>query len=593
MDEQSLQSDQNIEYHLVTMFEKLENLRNGTVKATKISKLPVKVEIRTLEFWRAVISECLSSFIYVFVVCGAAAGSGVGAPISSVLLATALSAGFAMTSLTQCFGHISGAHINPAVSIAMGVIKRISILRAVLFIIAQCGGGIAGAAFLYGVTVPGYQGNLSAAIGHSAAIAPWERFGIEFMLTFIVVFSYFISMDTYRKWTGTSSLTIGSTYSACSFVSMPYLNPARSLGPSFVLNKWNNHWVYWLGPMCGGIVSGLIYEYIFNPRRQRKIKDVQDEESSSIRSDDIDTFDDIDKPAPPKFHGSNYNNFRAPIGATASNYCGSLYSAPATKIERGESIYGGTKSLYCNSPPLTRANLNRSQSVYAKSNSGIHKDLLPRAGPLVPAQSMYPLRINQHNHVNNQNVQNQLQQRTEGVYGVRGITPGTANRPETHGTTERQKENYSTAERQRCDNYSTAERQRRENHIVENPYGTRGTPSASETTENKPSRGNRPESMYGVLGSQTRRGQSSIQSDDSCYSSYTANSSTRNNYGGNNNGNFHNAQKPNSLGYSGRTCVGGGGATSSDSRANQSTQILVNGSNPSSYHHQHSPNPQY
>ncbi|XP_072401935.1 neurogenic protein big brain [Diabrotica undecimpunctata] len=585
MDAQSFQTDQNIEYHLVTMFEKLENLRNDTVKTSEKSKIPLQVEIRTLEFWRAVISECLSSFIYVFIVCGAAAGSGVGAPISSVLLATALAAGFAMTSLTQCFGHISGAHINPAVSLAMGVIKRISFLRTLLFIVAQCGGGIAGAAFLYGVTIPGYQGNLSAAVVHSAGIAPWERFGIEFMLTFIVVFSYFISMDSYRKWTGTSSLTIGATYSACSFVSMPYLNPARSLGPSFVLNKWHNHWVYWLGPMCGGIAAGLIYEYIFNPRRQRKPKEAADEESSSIRSDDIDTFDDIEKPTPPKFHGSNFNNFRGGA-ASSSNYCGSLYSAPAAKLERGESIYGGTKSLYCNSPPLTRANLNRSQSVYAKSNTGIHKDLLPRPGPLVPTQSMYPLRINQQSHVTNQNVQNQLQQRTEGIYGVRGVTPGTANRPETHGATERQRDNYSTTERQLCDNYSTAERPRRENH-AENSYSTRPAPSNSELTENKPVRGNRPESMYGVLGSQTRRIQSSVQSDDSSYSSYTATSSTRNAYNANNAGNYHNIIKPNTAGYTGRPCG------SNENRQNQPGQPMVNGTNSNSYHHQHSPNPQY
>lgn len=74
--------------------------------------------------------------------------------------------------------------------------------------------------FFFRVTVPGYQGNLSVIVGHTANIAPWERFGIEFMLSFIVVFSYFVSMDTYRKWTGTSSLTIGATYSACSFVSV-------------------------------------------------------------------------------------------------------------------------------------------------------------------------------------------------------------------------------------------------------------------------------------------------------------------------------------------------------------------------------------
>lgn len=53
--------------------------------------------------------------------------------------------------------------------------------------------------------------------------APWEKFGIEFILTFVVVLSYFVSMDGERRWMGMSAITIGSTYSACSFVS-PVLN---------------------------------------------------------------------------------------------------------------------------------------------------------------------------------------------------------------------------------------------------------------------------------------------------------------------------------------------------------------------------------
>lgn len=59
-------------------------------------------------FFRSIIAECLASFLYVFIVCGAAAGAGVGASVSSVLLATALSSGFVVTTLTQCFSHISG-----------------------------------------------------------------------------------------------------------------------------------------------------------------------------------------------------------------------------------------------------------------------------------------------------------------------------------------------------------------------------------------------------------------------------------------------------------------------------------------------------
>lgn len=236
---------------------------------------------------------------------------------------------------------------------------------------------------------------------------------------------------------------------------MPYLNPVRSLGPSFVLSRWDNHWVFWLGPAIGGVIAGLLYRYILGPRKPKTSNESTNDDSSSIRSDE-DAYDDLDKPAPaPKFHGSTYNTYRpAPTnssGNSGNGYCpsltsGSLYSAPPAKLERVESLYGGTKSLYCKSPPLTRANLNRSQSVYTKSNTAINREIIPKPGPLVPAQSLYPMRLNQQqpsnhvqssSHVQNQNVQNQIQQRSESIYGTRGVTPGNSSRdrPEsTYGT---------------------------------------------------------------------------------------------------------------------------------------------------------------
>ncbi|XP_059616990.1 neurogenic protein big brain [Phlebotomus argentipes] len=502
MAEESLQlpPEHNLDYHIVSLFERLEILRKEQnqgaviVVGGRVSRPSMQAEIRTLEFWRSIISECIASFFYVFIVCGAAAGAGVGASVSSVLLATALASGFAVATLTQCFSHISGAHINPAVTLALSVVRMVSPLRAVMYITAQCGGGIAGAALLYGVTVPGYQGNLQAAISHSSALAAWERFGVEFILTFVVVLAYFVSTESYRRYLGASSLTIGAAYSACSFVSMPYLNPARSLGPSFVLNKWDNHWVYWMGPMVGGMVCGLLYEYIFSPKRyQKRSKDSGDNDSSSLQSEDeMDYHVDIEKPTLPlpKFHGSAYNTYRSAGGVTTSGpYPQNLYStAPQTKMEP---IYGGTRSLYCKSPPLTRANLNRSQSVYTKSNTAINRDMgaLPRPGPLVPAQSLYPLRVTQtqSSHLQNQNVQNQMQQRSESIYGIR-----------------------------------TAVRQN-ENQTFQPIYGTRTAPSAGDGLKyDRESR--RPDSVYGVSGARNR-GQSA-QSDDSSYGSYHGSSLT-------------------------------------------------------------------
>lgn len=247
------------------------------------------------------------------------------------------------------------------------------------------------------------------------------------------------------------------------------------------------------------------------------------------------------------------------IGAyCASVTSASLYSAPATKLERVESLYGGTKSLYCKSPPLTRANLNRSQSVYAKSNTTINRDLLPRPGPLVPAQSLYPMRLNQQSHVQNQNVQNQMQQRSESIYGVR---PGIAarNEPPVPSTSGYNRENNG------------------------NLYGTRNQPTGSSETSSQydEKRRNRPESMYGMVNNQNQRRGQSAQSDDSSYGSYhgaaTAprnQSSVKNNNGGS--GPTYNRQ-----------------INGNDVRQSPPIQLLTT---TTSYIHnrsQHSPNPQY
>ena len=107
-----------MEYHLVTLFEKLDAVRRDATCVSPSTSAPVRpsmqVEVRTLEFWRSIIAECLAAFFYVFIVCGAASGAGgapstsVSTPTSSVTLATALATGFAVATLTQCFGHVSG-----------------------------------------------------------------------------------------------------------------------------------------------------------------------------------------------------------------------------------------------------------------------------------------------------------------------------------------------------------------------------------------------------------------------------------------------------------------------------------------------------
>ncbi|XP_058064575.1 neurogenic protein big brain-like [Anopheles bellator] len=299
---------------------------------------------------------------------------------------------------------------------------------------------------------------------------------------------------------------------------MPYLNPARSLGPSFVLNKWDNHWVYWLGPMVGGAVSGLLHEFIFCPKRS--LSRSKDDADSSLNSEDDINYDmDLEKPA---HQQGKYHQYRAPSGTLSGSqqrYCQSIYTAePTSKVERVESIYGGTKSMYCKSPPLTRANLNRSQSVYAKSNTALNRDLPARSGPLVPAQSLYPLRVTApQTHLQNQNVQNQLQQRSDSIYGIRGSMRqpvGPSDRmpqpmpshPPVGGTVEQQgfQPIYGTRNNPHCSTDALKfDRDPNSRDDALNSKFARGTG------------GNRPESMYGGP-----RRIHSAQSDDSSYGSY-------------------------------------------------------------------------
>ncbi|XP_059051173.1 neurogenic protein big brain isoform X2 [Achroia grisella] len=413
--------DDNLEQHIVTLFEKLECLRRdaNSNDAGLPGRVPARLEVRTLSLWKAVVAECVASFIYVFIVCGAASGAGVGASASAVLLATALASGCAIATLTLCFVNISGAHVNPAVSVALCVRRRVSPLRTALYVAAQCGGAIAGAAAIYGVSVPGYAGSLSASLPGGGAAA-WERLGAELVLSALIAAAYFAAME--RRWTGAAPALLGIAYCAASFVSMPSLNPARSLGPSFVLSRWESHWVCWVGGIGGGIACALLHEW--GSRRPGA--------NSNSRASSPRDLDELDKPAFPSSH--HYRH--------APTYC----SASAPRPDNAEPLYSGTKSLYCRSPPPARHTLHRSQSVYSKSSGAVG------GGPLVAAQSLL-LRPPQHAHphahahphtqhamTHNQNTHNAQREPAYGT-AVNGVRPG----PAGAAVTERRESVYSAS----------------------------------------------------------------------------------------------------------------------------------------------------
>jgi len=219
-------------------------------------------------FWRAVGAEFLGTLLLVFLGCGSTlAFDDASKPTS---LEVCMCFGFTVGTIVWCIAHVSGGHINPAVSFGMLAARKISFCRAILYTVAQCAGAIVGALILKTLTPEAARGSLGASLVpvKPLAIEPTTAFAAEIMMTFVLVFTVFATCDENRTdLKGSGPLAIGISVLVSAIFGGKYsgasLNPARSLGPNAVMGLWANQWVYWAGPIVGGILAALIYETFF------------------------------------------------------------------------------------------------------------------------------------------------------------------------------------------------------------------------------------------------------------------------------------------------------------------------------------------
>ncbi|XP_036374907.1 aquaporin-4-like [Megalops cyprinoides] len=234
--------------------------------------------IWTKTFWRAVSGEFLATLIFVLLSLGStinwAAGEEKPPPADLVLIS--LCFGLSIATMVQCFGHISGGHINPAVTAAMVCTRKLSLAKAVFYLAAQCLGAVAGAGLLYLATPTTVRGGLGVTSVNSS-ISLGQAFMVELLITFELVFTVFATCDPKRgDLTGSAALAIGFAVSIGHMFAIPYtgasMNPARSFGPAVITWTWANHWVYWVGPILGGVIAGALYEYLFCPDPELKMR---------------------------------------------------------------------------------------------------------------------------------------------------------------------------------------------------------------------------------------------------------------------------------------------------------------------------------
>ncbi|CAK9799927.1 Aquaporin AQPAn.G [Anthophora quadrimaculata] len=213
--------------------------------------------------YQALVAEFLGTLLLNFFGCGAV--------ITGNVVAISLAFGLTVAAAIQGIGHVSGGHINPAVTFSLMVIGKIPIIRGLLYVILQCVGAIAGSSILRALS-PERMENALGVVSLSPGVTPVQGFGIEFFLAFILVLVVSGACDTAKPDSkGIAPLIIGLAVSVGHLVGVPRtgagMNPARSFGSAVVMGLFDDHWLYWVGPILGGMAAGLIYTFVIGPAK--------------------------------------------------------------------------------------------------------------------------------------------------------------------------------------------------------------------------------------------------------------------------------------------------------------------------------------
>jgi len=218
------------------------------------------------------LAEFIGTFTLIFIGAGsicadhylhAANGGGVD------LVAIAVAHGLAIGIMVSAVGHISGGHLNPAVTIGFWVTKRIGTFQTLFYWISQLLGATA-AAFLLTVVLPETVWR-PVGLGTPDLAPDFTRMHgmlLEAILTFLLVFVVFATAaDAKGAFSKIAGFAIGLTITMDILLGGPFtgasMNPARSFGPALVAHHWSNHGVYWVGPLVGGILAGYLYDRIY------------------------------------------------------------------------------------------------------------------------------------------------------------------------------------------------------------------------------------------------------------------------------------------------------------------------------------------
>jgi MIP family channel proteins len=209
--------------------------------------------------FRRCVAELLGTFTLVAIGPGAAMVAARTHAFGQV--GVALAFGLAVTIIVASSGHLGGAHVNPAVTIGFWSIGRFRASDVAAYVVAQCAGAVA-ASYTCGWLL-GPVGQFGATL---PALAIPQSFLVEMGYSGVLGFVILAVAADERTSAAVAPFAIGATVFAGALVTGPLtggsFNPARSFGPAVASGIWNAHWLYWLAPIAGMLLSMRLYDYL-------------------------------------------------------------------------------------------------------------------------------------------------------------------------------------------------------------------------------------------------------------------------------------------------------------------------------------------
>lgn len=209
------------------------------------------------------IAEFIGTFVLVFFACGTAVVARCSTENLPGYLLTALAFGLVIVAMAYSVGNVSGCHINPAVSIAMLISKKLSFKDFIGYVIAQFAGALAGAALL--MIFVGKESGLGTNGLYEGSV--WMSLLIEVILTFVFVFAI-LGVTSKTENGAVAGIVIGLSLTLVHILGIYFtgtsVNPARSFGPALLVggDALKNVWVFIVAPLFGGALAAIVHGFL-------------------------------------------------------------------------------------------------------------------------------------------------------------------------------------------------------------------------------------------------------------------------------------------------------------------------------------------